>query len=98
VVESTALEMRHTGNRIGGSNPSLSANRRYKLLFLFEFASSRHLCPSVSPSSIHRKRVRGPYPWDLPGRGIQATPPTPRSCPLGRPPVQFRRGPQRRAY
>jgi hypothetical protein len=25
VVESTALEMRHTGNRIGGSNPSLSA-------------------------------------------------------------------------
>jgi hypothetical protein len=27
VVESTALEMRHTGNRIGGSNPSLSATR-----------------------------------------------------------------------
>ncbi len=26
MVESTALEMRHTGNRIGGSNPSLSAN------------------------------------------------------------------------
>jgi hypothetical protein len=26
VVESTALEMRHTGNRIGGSNPSLSAS------------------------------------------------------------------------
>jgi hypothetical protein len=25
VVESTALEMRHTGNCIGGSNPSLSA-------------------------------------------------------------------------
>lgn len=25
MVESTALEMRHTGNRIGGSNPSLSA-------------------------------------------------------------------------
>jgi hypothetical protein len=25
VVESTALEMRRTGNRIGGSNPSLSA-------------------------------------------------------------------------
>jgi hypothetical protein len=24
VVECTALEMRHTGNRIGGSNPSLS--------------------------------------------------------------------------
>src|SRR5215831_2874234 len=26
VVECTALEMRHTGNRIGGSNPSLSAS------------------------------------------------------------------------
>ena len=26
MVESTALEMRRTGNRIGGSNPSLSAN------------------------------------------------------------------------
>ena len=25
MVECTALEMRHTGNRIGGSNPSLSA-------------------------------------------------------------------------
>ena len=25
MVERTALEMRHTGNRIGGSNPSLSA-------------------------------------------------------------------------
>ena len=25
MVDSTALEMRHTGNRIGGSNPSLSA-------------------------------------------------------------------------
>jgi hypothetical protein len=28
VVECTALEMRHTGNRIGGSNPSLSASLR----------------------------------------------------------------------
>ena len=27
VVEGTALEMRHTGNRIEGSNPSLSAIR-----------------------------------------------------------------------
>ena len=26
MVDRTALEMRHTGNRIGGSNPSLSAN------------------------------------------------------------------------
>ena len=36
MVESTALEMRHTGNRIGGSNPSLSANsllRRPSLSF-----------------------------------------------------------------
>jgi hypothetical protein len=29
VVECTALEMRHTGNRIGGSNPSLSASLRF---------------------------------------------------------------------
>ena len=27
MVECTALEMRHTGNRIGGSNPSLSATQ-----------------------------------------------------------------------
>ena len=32
VVECTALEMRHTGNRIGGSNPSLSANDLYNTL------------------------------------------------------------------
>jgi hypothetical protein len=31
-VECTALEMRHTGNRIGGSNPSLSATRTAKWL------------------------------------------------------------------
>jgi hypothetical protein len=31
VVDRTALEMRHTGNRIGGSNPSLSANRKHRL-------------------------------------------------------------------
>jgi hypothetical protein len=32
VVECTALEMRHTGNRIGGSNPSLSARERHQLI------------------------------------------------------------------
>jgi hypothetical protein len=37
VVESTALEMRHTGNRIGGSNPSLSAT---KVPDIFIFLSS----------------------------------------------------------
>lgn len=31
MVECTALEMRHTGNRIGGSNPSLSAKFRSNL-------------------------------------------------------------------
>jgi hypothetical protein len=30
VVECTALEMRHTGNRIGGSNPSLSARSSFQ--------------------------------------------------------------------
>jgi hypothetical protein len=32
VVESTALEMRHTGNRIGGSNPSLSAKPPFTIV------------------------------------------------------------------
>ena len=32
MVESTALEMRHTGNRIGGSNPSLSATCFHELV------------------------------------------------------------------
>ena len=30
MVECTALEMRHTGNRIGGSNPSLSASYEFQ--------------------------------------------------------------------
>ena len=37
VVECTALEMRHTGNRIEGSNPSLSAS---------------HSSPSVQESPV----------------------------------------------
>jgi hypothetical protein len=44
VVECTALEMRHTGNRIGGSNPSLSAtlNRRsFRLQLTPELAVQR---------------------------------------------------------
>ena len=32
MVESTALEMRHTGNCIGGSNPSLSARYNRAIL------------------------------------------------------------------
>lgn len=35
VVECTALEMRHGGNSIGGSNPSLSANHPLKSLAFF---------------------------------------------------------------
>lgn len=35
MVESTALEMRHRGNSIGGSNPSLSA----MIFFFFETTS-----------------------------------------------------------
>ncbi len=34
MVESTALEMRHRGNSIGGSNPSLSARALNKVFFL----------------------------------------------------------------
>jgi hypothetical protein len=45
VVECTALEMRHTGNRIGGSNPSLSAtiyklNLQSQLLGIGQFCRS----------------------------------------------------------
>ena len=48
MVESTALEMRHTGNRIGGSNPSLSAN-----------ALIRHRSPSYADNhTIEAKRAR----------------------------------------
>ena len=32
MVESTALEMRHTGNRIGGSNPPLSAKTLFPVI------------------------------------------------------------------
>jgi hypothetical protein len=47
VVESTALEMRHTGNCIEGSNPSLSAKstfaavRRYPVRLTY-FLENRH--------------------------------------------------------
>lgn len=37
MVESTALEMRHTGNCIGGSNPSLSAIIDSKMLKYSDF-------------------------------------------------------------
>ena len=49
MVESTALEMRHTGNRIGGSNPSLSAN------FM-----SIAVCPSP-PLSTENSVLKGPF-------------------------------------
>ena len=47
MVECTALEMRHTGNRIGGSNPSLSANRYLDLMQrpLLTTAQDRSLFP-----------------------------------------------------
>jgi hypothetical protein len=51
VVESTALEMRHTGNRIGGSNPSLSATPQREIL---ETTHARTLtCSSLSLSHEH---------------------------------------------
>ena len=42
MVESTALEMRHTGNRIGGSNPSLSASIRTSLSDWIHWQKYRH--------------------------------------------------------
>jgi hypothetical protein len=47
VVECTALEMRHTGNRIGGSNPPLSASSN---------------CPALS-AVVYVKAVQEPSRW-----------------------------------
>jgi hypothetical protein len=66
VVESTALEMRHTGNRIGGSNPSLSAKSwskviRYRCEVLIDksnFADVSLLDGPLSSTSI-RVRIVG---------------------------------------
>jgi hypothetical protein len=48
VVECTALEMRHTCKRIGGSNPSLSAKKSYKYLI---FQDNIIRCPFVPLAS-----------------------------------------------
>ncbi len=55
VVECTALEMRHGGNSIGGSNPSLSAITFYYLVKFHRYFASRlawvdssvHLCEGL---------------------------------------------------
>ena len=44
MVECTALEMRHTGNRIGGSNPSLSA-KTLDVVLVSRCVPSHHLDP-----------------------------------------------------
>ena len=49
MVECTALEMRHTGNRIGGSNPSLSANYPYSP----EFATGRQKSRSAENGAVN---------------------------------------------
>ena len=41
MVESTALEMRHTRKGIGGSNPSLSATLFAVLIFVFGISTAR---------------------------------------------------------
>ncbi len=57
-VECTALEMRHTGNRIGGSNPSLSATtQKYSTI------------PSFSLGYPPMPELRGVR---LPGAGLRA--------------------------
>jgi hypothetical protein len=50
VVECTALEMRHTGNRIGGSNPSLSANDTSKHLININSFHGTELHPTFNPT------------------------------------------------
>lgn len=52
MVESTALEMRHTGNRIVGSNPTLSA------ILDLDYQRSPARCNSPLPfnvSACHRQ-------------------------------------------
>ena len=61
MVECTALEMRHTGNRIGGSNPSLSANFVDKLLNLLGLQTllSGACCksPEAGNTTSHTRRA-----------------------------------------
>ena len=56
MVESTALEMRHTGNRIGGSNPSLSAKHLSVVVRPFEKrhrrGGSAHAAPIIAQLDI----------------------------------------------
>ena len=50
MVECTALEMRHTGNRIGGSNPSLSASNITYIIDMNGIFSLVHsLIPQLVP-------------------------------------------------
>ena len=58
MVESTALEMRHTGNRIGGSNPSLSANTtRHHSDFIIEFLLHCAATPTFCADSREQPRM-----------------------------------------
>src|SRR5260370_36752603 len=56
VVECTALEMRHTGNRIGGSNPSLSANSSSNYLILLGYLSCFITCAQPDAQTIAASR------------------------------------------
>ena len=58
MVECTALEMRHTGNRIGGSNPSLSASQAE---IVWEFSIISILPIMQNPQSPRRF----PPPWSI---------------------------------
>ena len=46
MVESTALEMRHGGNSIGGSNPSLSAIASSNAFFYGVISITPHIAQS----------------------------------------------------
>jgi hypothetical protein len=52
VVESTALEMRHTGNRIGGSNPSLSAIPSFELTKNLWFTPAPLIRRAAAPPTL----------------------------------------------
>ena len=68
MVESTALEMRRTGNRIGGSNPSLSAtNEVSDISCIFDLNALRilplvpGLCANLATTVFTQRRIRATF-------------------------------------
>ena len=59
MVEGTALEMRHTGNRIEGSNPSLSATYAINILTSLHNLYRFCLNPKIRPNTTFTETKSG---------------------------------------